>query len=125
MEWKELLPYLSQQIELGNVWVYDASGITGTLTKKQQDKVNELECEFERVKVVAVIDASYRFPDEIIMHFNTYLMIGDDSIPEVCNDGIKDYVAFIAYVDNLEDSSCSELGDVGVTEASGLLKRLY
>ncbi|AWI06721.1 hypothetical protein [Clostridium drakei] len=124
MEWKEMLPYLSKQIEAKNVWRYDASGATRELTKKQANKIKELESEFKGTRVVAVLDAKYEFPDCEI-HFNTYLLLSDDSTPIIANDGTREYVMFFAFVDNMDDTLCSELGDVGIVEICGLLRRVY
>lgn len=124
MEWNEMLPYLAQQIEEGNVWQYDVHGFTRKVTEEQIRKIKEIESEFKETKVVAVLDAKYRFTDCEI-DFNTYLLLSDDSIPIVGNDGTIDYVSFLAFVDNLDDSECSEMGEVGMIEISGLLKRIY
>lgn len=124
MEWKEILPYLSKQIEAKNVWRYDGSGATREITEEQAKKIKELESEFNGTRVVAVLDAKYRFPD-CEAHFNSYLLLSDDSAAVVVNDGTRDYVMFFAFVDNMDDDSCSEFGDVGVIETCGLLRRIY
>lgn len=123
MDWKEQLPHLAEQIAKGNVWRYDALGFTRGLTEEQQNKINEIESESNDLRVIALIDAEYEFPD-CSMHFNTYLLIGENDIPEVANFG-REYVIFYSFVDNVDDSTCSEFGDVGVIEQAGLLRRIY
>lgn len=123
MNWKEHLPYLAKQIEEGNIWRYDAVGFTRELTKEQKNKIKEIESESNDLRVVALIDAEYYFED-CKMHFNTYLLIGENNIPEVANYTRK-YVVFYSFADNVDDSTCSEFGDVGVIEQAGLLRRIY
>jgi hypothetical protein len=124
MKWKEYLPDLASQVDESKVWRYNVLGYKRELSQKQKSKIKKIETEYNSLKVVAVLDADYEFPD-CNMHFDTYLIISDTCIPEVDTHNGRDYVIFYGFVDNVKDNSCSEFGDVGVIEKNSLLWRIF
>jgi hypothetical protein len=124
--WKEKLPFLYQEYKKGLVHRFDATGVSLELTEAQKKKIKELEAKFENHKVITCLDANYRFSDGMIFNFINYLLLSEDEDeqPELYDDD-SEIVLFLAYVDNITAPDCSELGNIGVIERSGLLKRVF
>ena len=123
--WKKVLPILSDEIEMGNVFKFDSQGNASYLTEELKNEIYELEKANEGIRIVAVLTSFCNLSESAKLKFIDFLIISDEEEPEV-SEARKNTVEFFSFVKNINDPDSSEFGYVGVREESfGFVTRVY